>query len=152
MHIFIQTTLMKGNILESEKSKRFFYTKNNLPRVLIFSSSNFFLHNLGTVFIFGWIWKTQNSQLSHLLEDHKWWVNLWNIGIWWHALYTSEKALINWLYLCRELSIIYLLYFIHSVHNNLSQVFIKPIGFTVESILKDIISQHCCGLVFCVNF
>ena len=72
--------------------------------------------------------------------------------MWWHATYTSEQALIIRMYLCCELSIISILSFIHSVQHDLPQVFIEPIRFTVESISKDIISRHCCGLGFCVKF
>ena len=35
--------------------------------------------------------------------------------------------------------------------DNLPQVFIELTGSTVENILKDIISRHCCGPDFCVN-
>ena len=65
--------------------------------------------------------------------------------------YTSEQALIIQLYLRRELSIISILSFIHSVQDDLPQVFIEPIGFTVEIIPKDIILRHSCGLGFCVK-
>ena len=50
-----------------------------------------------------------------------------------------------------EVSIISILYFIHSVQDDLPQVFIEAIGFTVDSILKNIISRHCCGLGFYVK-
>ena len=45
-------------------------------------------------------------------------------------------------------SIISTLSFIQIVQDNLTQVFIKPIGFTLLFITKDIIMKHCCGLVF----
>ena len=38
-----------------------------------------------------------------------------------------------------QFEIIYIIYFIHSVQDDLPKVFIEPIGFTVESIPKDII-------------
>ena len=40
------------------------------------------------------------------------------------------------MYLRRELSMIYIISSIYSVHEDLPQVFIEPIGFTVEIILK----------------
>ena len=61
-----------------------------------------------------------------------------------HAPCNSDQALIIWLYLRRELSIIYVLSFIHSVQDNLPQVFIEPVGFTAEIILKEIISRQSC--------
>ena len=91
------------------------------------------------------------TRLFHLSEDHPLWVNLWNIGIWWHALWTFKQALVNWMKLRHELSIISIIYFIYSVQDNQPQVFIEPIWFTVESISKDIILQNCCGLGFCVK-
>ena len=36
----------------------------------------------------------------------------------------------------------------HNVHDNLTQVFINPMGFTVERISNIIISQHFCGVDF----
>ena len=89
--------------------------------------------------------------IFQLSEDSQCWLNLRNIGIWRHAQYTSDQLLIIWLYLCCKLSIISILYIIHSVRDNLPQVYIEPIGFTVESISKDIILRHCCGLDFCVK-
>ena len=71
--------------------------------------------------------------------------------MWQHALYTSKKVLSIWLYLRRKFLVISILSFIHSVQDNLYQVFIEPIGFIVESILKDVILWRCCGLVFCVK-
>ena len=135
--------------MESAKSKRLFYTKNTLSRFVIFSFSKFVWLS-GNIFFWS-IWKIRNSWLFHLSEDHQCWVNLWNIGMWQRALYTSEQTLIFWLYLCCELSIISLLYFIHSLQDDLPQVFIELIGFTVESISKDLILRHSCGLGFCVK-
>ena len=106
---------------------------------------------LETVFLFGRFWKIRNSRIFHLLDNHQCWVNLLNLGKWRHALCTSEQALIIRMYLCCELSIISILYFIHSVQDHLPHVFIEPIGFTVKSISKDIISRHYCGIGFCVK-
>ena len=77
----------------------------------------------------------------HLLEDHQCWVNLWNIGMWKHATYTYEQALIIRLYLSFKLSIIFILSFIHIVQYNLPQVLIESIRFIV----------HSCGLGSCVK-
>ena len=60
----------------------------------------------------------------------------------------SEQALINWIYLCHEQLIITVLYFMQTVQDGLPQVFIKPIGFTIETLSKDIIYRHFCGLSF----
>ena len=56
-----------------------------------------------------------------------------------HSPYTSNQVLTNQLNIHHELSNILIPSFIQSVHDNLPQVFIEPIGFTVESIPKDII-------------
>ena len=106
---------------------------------------------VGNSFYFYPIWNIQNLRLFHLSEDYQCWVNLWNLGMWRHAPYNSEQELIIRLYLRRELSIISIISFIHSVQGDLSQVFIEPIGFTLESIPKDITLRHCCGLGFCVK-
>ena len=50
-----------------------------------------------------------------------------------------------------ELSTIFIISFVQSVQDGLSQVFIEPIVFTVENISDEIISQHCCGIRFCVK-
>ena len=105
----------------------------------------------GNSFSFQSIWKIRNSRLFHLSEDHQCWVNLWNIGVWRHTTYTSEQALIIRLYLRRVFSIISFFSFIRSVQDDLPQIFIEPIGFTVENILKDIILRHCCGLGLCIK-
>ena len=56
-----------------------------------------------------------------------------------------------WLYLRWELPIISILNIIDSVQDNLAHVYIEPIGFTLESISKDTILRHYCGLGFCVK-
>ena len=48
--------------------------------------------------------------IFHLYKDHQFWVNLHHIGIWRNAPYTFYHALINWIYLHREWSIISILY------------------------------------------
>ena len=96
-------------------------------------------------------WKIWKTWPFHLYEDHQFRVNIQNTGIWQHSTYTSKQALINWIYLCHERSIISILYFMQSVQDNLTHVFTKPIGFTKESILKEVISRHCCGLGFWVK-
>ena len=58
-------------------------------------------------------------------------VNLCSIGVWYHAPYTSKKLLLNWLYLCCEHFTILILSFIHNFHDDLPQVSIKDIGFTI---------------------
>ena len=123
------------------------FFQNSKICLISWKSSFSFLVN----FCFGQFWKNQISRLFHLSEDHQCWVNLWNLGMCLHAPYTSEQALIIRLYLRRELSIISILSFIHNVQDDLPQVFIEPIGFTVEIISKDIISRHSCGLGFCVK-
>ena len=50
------------------------------------------------------------------------------------------------------MSIIYILYFIHSLQDDLPKIFIEPIRFTEESISKHITFQHCCELGFCVKY
>ena len=68
-----------------------------------------------------------------------------------HAPYTSEQALIDRLCLRRELSIIFIIYYINSIYDDLTQVFIDTVLFTAESISKEIILVHCCGISFCVK-
>ena len=49
--------------------------------------------------------------------------------------------------------IILIIYFIQVLHDDLPQVFIETIGFTVEIISKDIILRDSCGMFFvCKNF
>ena len=110
------------------------------------------IDQMKTVFLFNQIWKIRNSRLFHLSEDHQSWVNLHNSGILWHTPYNYEQALIIQPNQCRELSIISIVSFIHSVHKELPQVFIDPIGFIVEIISRDIILRHCCGLGFCIKW
>ena len=105
----------------------------------------------GNSFSFWSILKKSKFAIFCLSEDHQFWVNLRNIGIWRHDTYTSEQALIIRLYLRCELSTICNISFIHSVQDNLPQFFIEPIGFTVEIISEDIILRHCCVLGFCVK-
>ena len=104
--------------LESVKSEWLLYTKNTLPRVVIFSFSNF-LSTRWKEFYFYLIWKIRNSPLFHLSENHQCWVNLWNIGMQRNVLYTSEQALIIWLYLRHELSIVSILFFSYIVYNTI---------------------------------
>ena len=118
--------------------------------VVILSSSKF-VQSSGNNFSFWSIRKILYSRLFLLSEDHQFWVNLWNFERWRHSPYTSEQALIIRLYIRQELSIISILFFIHSLQDDLPQVFIEHIGFTVESISKDITLRHSCGLVFCVK-
>ena len=126
--------------------------KNTLLGVLIFSSSNFLINcKKNSILVRTLFCKIQKTLLFHLYKDHRFQVNLWNIGIWRHALYTSKQVLIYRLNLRHELSIIWIISLIQTVQDDLPQVSIKPIGFTVEIILKDIILLHCCGLVFCVK-
>ena len=127
MYVIISTICISHilkilHILESAKSKRLLYTKNTLPRVVIFSFFKICSISWKTVFHFGQFRKNRNSRLSHLSEDHQCWVILWNLGICRHAWYTSEQALIIRLYLRRELSIISILSFIHNVQDDLPQV------------------------------
>ena len=60
---------------------------------------------------------------SSVMDKHK-----WNIGVWRHASYTYKKLLIHWLYIHCQLSNIYILYFIYSVHDDYPQVKIVRIG------------------------
>ena len=69
------------------------------------------------------------SLISNLSKDRQFWLNIWKLGILWHASYISERVLINWLYLrCKQLKFC-IPYFMHRVHDNSSQAFIKPIWF-----------------------
>ena len=81
-------------------------------------------------------------------EDHKFRVNLRNLGLWRHAPYIYEQVLIRFTYLSRERLTISNLYFMHKVHESLLLVFIDPIGFTFDNISNFIISRHCCGVGF----
>ena len=90
-------------------------------------------------------WESENINFN-LFKYHQFQVNLWDIVIWWHASYASDQALINWEYLHREQLTIFILYFMHSVHDNLSSSFIEPIGFTVQIISTFIILWHFFGL------
>ena len=75
-------------------------------------------------------------------------VNLWNLGLWRHAPYISEQVFISYPYLrCEELTISNLS-FVHNVHEDLIQVFIDLIGFTLDEISNFVISRHCCGVSF----
>ena len=65
-------------------------------------------------------------------EYHKCLLNLWNLILWWHALYNYEQELIKLPYLNREWLISSNLHLMHSVHDTLPQISIDPIGFTVE--------------------
>ena len=47
---------------------------------------------------------------------------------------------------------IYNIYFIHNVHEDSLQLFIDPIGFTVERISNFVISRNCSGVGFGRNF
>ena len=120
--------------------------------MLIFSSyRNKSTGNRFCFLVWTLIWNILKPRLFHISENHQYWVNLYIIGIWCHAPYTSMKLLINRLDLHFELSIILIIYFIQILQDYLPQVFIELIMFTVEILLKDIILWHYCGLGFCVN-
>ena len=82
------------------------------------------------------------------LEDYQCQVQLWSLILGWHATYASIQALIIFPYLRYEQLIISYLFIVHNVHNDLPQVFTKPIGFTTEGNQNFIISWHCCGVGF----
>ena len=69
------------------------------PDILLFKTC---AQSAGNRLSYNQIWKSLNLRLFHLSEDHQWWVNLWNLGMWKHALYTSEQVLIVCIYLCCE--------------------------------------------------
>ena len=52
-------------------------------------------------------------------------------------------------YLRREWRTISNISFVHKVHEDLLQVFIDPIGLTLDKIPNFIISRHCCWVGFC---
>ena len=81
-------------------------------------------------------------------ENHQCRLNQRNLGLRCHATYASEHALTNFPYLRHERLMIYNIYLMHNVHENLLQVFVNPVEFTVERMLNFIISQHCCGFGF----
>ena len=99
--------------LKSSKSKILSYTKNTLS-----SPIPIFLNQMETVFLFDQIWKIQNSRIFYPSEDHQFWINLWNPGIWLHSWYSSDQDLINRLNHHCKFSIVYILCFIHSAHEN----------------------------------
>ena len=139
-----------SGVLELEKLRVYFTLK--IPsQGLWYSPSPIFFQSARNSFLFNWIRKIRKSRIFRLSEDHQFWVNLWNLGKCRHAPYTYEQSLVIQIYLRCELSIISILYFVHIVQDDSPQVLIEPIGFTVESISKDVISRHCCGLGFCVK-
>ena len=94
------------------------------------------------------MWIRRKHETLSPWEDHQCRVNLWNLGLWRHAPYISEQALIRFLYLRRERLTISNLSFMHKVHDGLPQVFIDPIGFTLAKTSNFIVSRHCCGVGF----
>ena len=78
-------------------------------------------------------------------EDHQFRVNLWNLRLWRHALYISKHGKISFLYLRHEQLTIYNISFMHKVYESLLQVFIEPIGFTLDKILNFIF--HCLYII-----
>ena len=67
-----------------------------------------------------------------LLEDHQCQVKLWNLVLGWHATYASGKELIIYPYLRYEQLIISSPSIINNIHDDLTQFFIRLIGFTVK--------------------
>ena len=84
-------------------------------------------------------------------EDYEFRANLRNLRLWQHASYISEQALIIFPYLRHERLTIYYTDFMHKVHEDLLQLFINLIGFTLDKILNFIILRHCCWVFFGKN-
>ena len=88
----------------------------------------YLVDQLKTVFLFSWF-------RTFLSEDHQFWVNLWDLGMWRHFPYTYEKALIVWLYLLCELSIFFpfISYTVYKYYKN--QLYVKLRHFESYSYL-----------------
>ena len=118
--------------------------------VLLFRKSNKFLQiEISSHYqVIPWVKYVDKLETLPPWEDYKFRVNIWNLGLLRHAPYTYDLALINFLHLHRDRLVIYNLSFMQNVHEYLLRVFIKPKGFTVESISNLNISRHCCGVGF----
>ena len=124
-------------MLESEKRESFFTLWNILLELVFLFSETCTSPDWENIFHIGQKihFEEYKTLIFHLFKDHQCRLNPWNIIIWWHASYTSDQALINWLYLHHKKFRILILYFLHIVYENFLQYFINPVEFTCKTIL-----------------
>ena len=117
------------------KTWEVFYTAKSSLRDGLLIFQNLEITWSGNIFRLGQQINFENPKNVNfnLFKDHHFRVNLQNLGIRRPTSYIFDQALIHWIYLCHEKLKILIISFMHSVYNNLSQAFIGPIGFTVES-------------------